>query len=433
MAYASDKKPLELTALTTLATDDTFIVGDTSDTSEVAKSITKANLEADLTPALADTVTTNANLTGHVTSTGNATVLGSFTKAQLDTAVSDGTLQVQPAEGAFVDGDKTKLDGIEALADVTDTANVTAAGALMDSELANIAAVKALDQGVATTDSPTFANVTDSGLTASEIVITNGTKVLTSAAVATYPSLTELTYVKGVTSAIQTQLNAKGVGDALTTNPLSQFASTTSSQLAGVLSDETGSGAAVFATSPTLVTPILGTPTSGTLTNCTGLPVNGIVDDTTSALGVGTLELGHATDTTLSRAAAGSLAVEGVAVPTISSTSTLTNKRITKRTGTTTSSTSLTIASDDVDRYTVTALAAAMTINAPSGTPTDGQTLVIRIKDNATGRALTWNAIFRAIGVTLPTTTVASKTMYIGCMYNTADTKWDVTAVAEEA
>jgi len=64
------------------------------------------------------------------------------------------------AEGAFVDGDKTKLDGIEASADVTDTANVTAAGALMDSELTDIAAVKALDQGVATTDSPSFAGIT---------------------------------------------------------------------------------------------------------------------------------------------------------------------------------------------------------------------------------------------------------------------------------
>ena len=58
----------------------------------------------------------------------------------------------------------------------------------------------------------TPSSVTVSGLTASEIVITNGSKALTSAAVATYPSLTELTYVKGVTSAIQTQINAKGAG-----------------------------------------------------------------------------------------------------------------------------------------------------------------------------------------------------------------------------
>jgi hypothetical protein len=67
-----------------------------------------------------------------------------------------------------------------------------------------------------------------------------------------------------------------GGGDALTTNPLSQFAATTSSQLAGVISDETGSGALVFANSPTLVTPALGTPASGVLTNCTGLPISGL-------------------------------------------------------------------------------------------------------------------------------------------------------------
>jgi hypothetical protein len=70
-----------------------------------------------------------------------------------------------------------------------------------------------------------------------------------------------------------------GGGDALVANPLSQFAATTSSQLAGVISDETGSGALVFAASPTLVTPALGTPASGTLTNCTGLPEAGLVDD----------------------------------------------------------------------------------------------------------------------------------------------------------
>lgn len=60
---------------------------------------------------------------------------------------------------------------------------------------------------------------------------------------------------------------------AMASNNLGFFSATTSAQLAGVISDETGSGALVFATSPTLVTPILGTPTSGTLTNCTGLPI----------------------------------------------------------------------------------------------------------------------------------------------------------------
>ena len=66
-------------------------------------------------------------------------------------------------DGRDVATDGTKLDGIEASADVTDTANVTSAGALMDSELAAIASVKALNQGVATGDSPTFTNLTLSG------------------------------------------------------------------------------------------------------------------------------------------------------------------------------------------------------------------------------------------------------------------------------
>lgn len=65
-----------------------------------------------------------------------------------------------------------------------------------------------------------------------------------------------------------------GGGDALTSGTLAQFAATTSAQLAGVISDETGTGSLVFATSPQLTTPNLGTPSAGTLTNCTSLPVS---------------------------------------------------------------------------------------------------------------------------------------------------------------
>jgi hypothetical protein len=53
----------------------------------------------------------------------------------LSTISDASTVQLKPSEGAFANGDKTKLDGIEASADVTDATNVTAAGALMDSEL----------------------------------------------------------------------------------------------------------------------------------------------------------------------------------------------------------------------------------------------------------------------------------------------------------
>jgi hypothetical protein len=65
-----------------------------------------------------------------------------------------------------------------------------------------------------------------------------------------------------------------------------------SANLAAAVSDETGSGALVFATSPTLVTPILGTPQSGTLTSCTGLPistgVSGLGTGVATALAVNT-------------------------------------------------------------------------------------------------------------------------------------------------
>lgn len=88
---------------------------------------------------------------------------------------------------------------------------------------------------------------------------------------------------------------------------------------------------------------------------------------------------------------------------------------------------------DTTDEHTITAQAAAAAFGVPSGTPTEGQPMIIRIKDNGTARALSFNAIYRAIGVTLPTTTVLSKTMYIGMIYNFTDTKWDVLAVNQEA
>lgn len=110
-------------------------------------------------------------------------------------------------------------------------------------------------------------------------------------------------------------------------------------------------------------------------------------------------------------------------------TQTQTNKRITPRTATITSSTTPTPAGDTTDEFTVTALAAGATFAAPTGTPTEGQKLIIRIKDNATAQTLAWNAIYRAgTDVPLPTTTVISKTMYLGFIYNNTDTKWDLVA-----
>lgn len=97
-----------------------------------------------------------------------------------------------------------------------------------------------------------------------------------------------------------------------------------------------------------------------------------------------------------------------------------------------TSSSTPTPNSDTTDQYELTALAAGATFGAPTGTPTNGRKLLLRIKDNGSARSLAWNAIYRAIGVVLPTTTVASKTLYVACRYNSADVKWDVVGVQQE-
>lgn len=160
-----------------------------------------------------------------------------------------------------------------------------------------------------------------SGLTTNELVYGNSATTIASLPVATYPSLTELSYVKGLTSSAQTQING---------------------------------------------------------------------------------------------------------LPTASSTTTFTNKRITQRVTTTASSATPTPDGDASDMFTVTALAAGAVFAAPTGTPTDGQALLIRIKDDGTARTLGWNAIYReSTDFALPTTTVISKTMYVQFIYNSADSKWD--------
>jgi hypothetical protein len=103
----------------------------------------------------------------------------------------------------------------------------------------------------------------------------------------------------------------------------------------------------------------------------------------------------------------------------------------------TTSSSPLNWNSDNYDTYILTALDTNITISADSGSPTNGKKVIFRFEDNGTPRNLTWTTgsskAFRAIGVTLPTVTVALKTMYIGCIYNATDSRWDVIASATEA
>lgn len=242
--------------------------------------------------------------------------------------------------------------------------------------------------------------------------------------------------------------NANLTGAITSSGNATSLGSFSSANLISALTDETGSGSAVFATSPILVTPALGTPSSGVVTNLTGtasININGTVGATTPGTGAfttlsssstltasTTIELGNASDTTLARVSAGVISVEGITIPTISSTNTISNKRRTRRVVTTTQSATPTVNTDNTDVSSITALAQAitsMTTNL-SGTPVAGDLLEFQITDNGTARAITWGASFASTTITLPITTVISTMLRVGFEWNTATSKWDCIATA---
>lgn len=113
------------------------------------------------------------------------------------------------------------------------------------------------------------------------------------------------------------------------------------------------------------------------------------------------------------------------------STATLTNKRITKRVTSETSSATPTINTDNCDIHKITAQTEAITSFTAnlSGTPTDGQLLLIQITGTA-ARAITWGASFEASTVALPTTTVGTARLDVLFIWNAATSKWRCLATA---
>jgi hypothetical protein len=109
---------------------------------------------------------------------------------------------------------------------------------------------------------------------------------------------------------------------------------------------------------------------------------------------------------------------------------TITSSRIDPRTFSTASTATLTPDISAYDQYNLTALGAGgVTIAAPIGNPVDGNKIIFRILDDGTSRSISWNATYTVIGVTLPTATTVSKMVYVGCIYNSTNTRWDVVAV----
>lgn len=364
---------------------------------------------------------------------------------------------------AYTATEQTKLAGVETAADVTDATNVAAAGAIMDGDFSTNGLMKRTGAGAyatatAGTDyyapSGTDVAVADGGTGASNasgartnLGLVIGTDVqaydadLTTWGGKTAPSgtvvgttdtqtLTNKTLVDSTTTfqdnaaadrQMQFQLSAIPSATTITLTTPSEscdlvggHTTQTLTNKTVALGSNTVSGTATqFNTACTdedfvFQGEALGTPSSGTLTNCTGLPVGSVVGDTSTALGVGSIQLGHASDTTIARLAAGVAVVEGNPIMCLA-------PRVNS------AASNATPALDAGYKSTVlTAQAAAITAFSLSGTFGAEQQHLIRIKDNGSARAITWTSsvIVPADGITLPTTTVVGKTHRIGCIYD---------------
>jgi len=229
---------------------------------------------------------------------------------------------------------------------------------------------------------------------------------------------------KPISTATQAALDLK----ANSSGTLAQFAATTSAQLLGVISDETGTGSLVFATSPTLVTPALGIPVSGTLTNCAGLPfAEGVSNKPTTLSGYGitdgfTQANVRATPITGFTSGAGTVAATDSILQAIQK---LDGNDAAKLPVTFTVSTITYAATVDLD---LAALAGGYRTISPTGALTfttsnraSGRQVTIRLICDSTARALTFPAGWTFLG-TKPSTIAASKTAVLSLTYfGTAD------------
>lgn len=113
-----------------------------------------------------------------------------------------------------------------------------------------------------------------------------------------------------------------------------------------------------------------------------------------------------------------------------SDTQTLTNKIIQQRTYSVSAfASTFAPAAGTYDMFVATAQTGSVYFDTPTGTPFDGQKMLIRVTASSTTSLAFAGASYRAIGVTLPSTLLGTYTLYLGCIWNSTASKWDVVAV----
>ena len=290
------------------------------------------NITGTATAFTASNVTTNANLTGHVTSVGNAAVLGSFTSSQLSTALTDET-----GSGAAVFGTSpaitTSLTTPSASFDLINTtatavnfakaATTLSIGASTGTTTVNNALTVAGNltvSGTTTTVNSTTVEIQNAfvfeGSTADAHETTLTTVEPTADRSISLPNATGTIVLKDSTDILTNKTyDTAGTGNVFKVN---------GTQISAI----TGSGSAVLATSPTLVTPTIGAATATTVNKVTvTAPATG---STLTLVEGSTLATSGAFSTTLTATAATNVTLPTTGtLTTLAGTETLTNKTLT--------------------------------------------------------------------------------------------------------